>query len=84
MAAVGYRVISQIAEELGVPDHRVRYAIQTRGIREAGWAGGARLYDEEAVARIGAIMVELNADKRAQRVREAKRAAAESAMLLRL
>jgi hypothetical protein len=73
--AVRYRVVSQIAEELGVPVHRVRYAIQTRGIQEAGWAGTARLFDEEGVARIAAAVSQISANPRSFRVLEARQGA---------
>lgn len=44
--------IGKIADILGTPAHRVRYIITSRNIPPAAYAGGYRLFDREAVARI--------------------------------
>lgn len=50
--------VGRIANRLMVTPHRVVYVITTRGIRHVATAGGYRLFDEAAVAR---IRYELNA-----------------------
>ena len=44
--------IVEIARRLGVPTHRVEYVIRARSIQPCGWAGNARVFDEEAVETI--------------------------------
>jgi len=44
--------IGEIARRLGVPTHRVEYVIRARGIQPRGWAGNARVFDEEAFQTI--------------------------------
>ncbi len=44
--------IGDVAEQLGVPVHRVRYAVESRGIKEAGRAGKARLFGPEEMRKI--------------------------------
>ena len=45
--------VGRIAEHLGVPVHRVQYVVQSRRIRPAARAARLRLFDREAVDRIG-------------------------------
>jgi hypothetical protein len=44
--------IGSIAQECGVPLHRVAYVIDSRGIKPIGWAGNAKVFDAAAVQRI--------------------------------
>ena len=44
--------IGEIARRLGATIHRIEYVIRARGIRPCGWAGNARVFDEEAVKAI--------------------------------
>lgn len=44
--------VGEIAAALGVPVHRVTYAIRSRKIRESFRAGGVRLFDAAASQRI--------------------------------
>ena len=44
--------VGEIARRLGVPTHRVEYVIKVRGIHPRGWAGNARVFDEDAVEAI--------------------------------
>ncbi len=41
--------IGEIARRIGVPTHRVEYVIRARRIQPRGWAGNARVFDEEAI-----------------------------------
>jgi len=51
------RTSGVIAQELGVPLHRLEYVLRTRAIQPAARAGTLRLYDRKAVA---AARYELN------------------------
>lgn len=43
----------EVAQLLGVPLHRIQYVLQTRShIRPAATAGGARCFDDDAIAKI--------------------------------
>lgn len=44
--------VGRVAEHLGVPLHRVEYAIVSRQVRPAGRAGNLRLFDAEGVRQI--------------------------------
>lgn len=46
------RTPGQIAKLLGVPLHRVQYAILSRGIKESSRAGQLRLFGLDAVEQI--------------------------------
>lgn len=48
--------VAHIAEHLGVPRHRVEYAIDARGIRPADRAGIARVFDDRHLAQISSIL----------------------------
>ena len=51
----------QIAQHLGVREHRVLYAIRTRKISAAGRAGLYRLYDGRGVLAVGRALSETEA-----------------------
>jgi hypothetical protein len=53
-AAPSMPTTGEIARRLGVPAHRIEYIVRTRGIQPCGWAGNARVFDEEGVAAIAA------------------------------
>jgi DNA-binding transcriptional MerR regulator len=53
--------IGQLCKKLGVPPHRVEYVIESRGIEPCARAGGARLFDEPALARIAEALREIDA-----------------------
>jgi DNA-binding transcriptional MerR regulator len=55
--------VGAIAARLGVPVHRVRYAITTRGIRPTCRASGYRLFAEDDVPRIAAALNEMGASR---------------------
>jgi hypothetical protein len=44
--------IGQISRELGAEPHRIRYAIESRGVQSIGKVGGTNAYDEGAVEQI--------------------------------
>jgi len=44
--------VGSIADQLGVPVHRVRYVIESRGIEPSGRAGNARVFSDADVDRI--------------------------------
>lgn len=44
--------VGWIAAALGVPVHRVNYILRTRRIEPTATAGGTRLFDQAAVARV--------------------------------
>ena len=44
--------IGEIARRLGVPVHRVEYAVRANAVRPCGWAGNARVFSEDAVVMI--------------------------------
>jgi DNA-binding transcriptional MerR regulator len=44
--------VGSIAQQLGVPLHRVRYVIESRAIEPSGWAGNARVFTDADVDRI--------------------------------
>lgn len=44
--------IGEIARRLGVPTHRVEYVIRARSIQPCGWAGNARVFEEDAIQTI--------------------------------
>lgn len=48
------QTIQNIADELGMKAHQVRYVVATRKIEPAGWIGHTRVFDAQAVARIAA------------------------------
>jgi hypothetical protein len=56
-AASAMLTVGKIADRLGVPVHRVEYVLRTRPIQPKGWAGNARVYDEDALAAIQAVFV---------------------------
>ncbi len=55
--------IGEIARRLGVPTHRVEYIIRARGIQPYGWAGNARVFDEEAVESIAKELERIETSK---------------------
>ena len=48
--------VGEVASRLGVPLHRVDYAIRSRRIVATVTAGGRRLYGEDAVAAISKVL----------------------------
>lgn len=50
--------LTRIAEHLGVPTHRVRYIVNSRGIVPVDRAGIARVFDDSSVQMIGSILNE--------------------------
>lgn len=50
--------IGKLAEAVGAPVHRVRYAIITRRIEPVGSAARAWLYGEDAVEQVRAALEE--------------------------
>jgi hypothetical protein len=50
------KTLGTVARELGVPLHRVQYAVLARGIKAAGRAGVLRLFDARAVEQIAAAL----------------------------
>jgi len=53
-AAPSMPTIGEIARRLAVPTHRVEYVIRARHIVPCGWAGNARVFDQEAIESITA------------------------------
>lgn len=51
--------IGTICDRFKEPLHRVRYAIESRGIKAVGRGGAANLYDEEQVAQVGKALREI-------------------------
>jgi hypothetical protein len=56
--------IGEIARRLGEPIHRVEYAIRSRGIRPSGWAGNARVFPQDSVNEIAAVLHHIQAARR--------------------
>lgn len=50
------KTLCTIARELGVPLHRVQYAVLARGIKPIGRAGMLRLFDSRGVEQIAAAL----------------------------
>jgi len=44
--------VGEVAKRLNSPPHRIAYIVKTRDIRPRAWAGNARCFDDEAIARI--------------------------------
>ena len=57
------QTISDIADSLGVPRHRVAYAVRTRGIEPTTRVKHYRLFDQDAVETIRAELAQI-ADER--------------------
>jgi hypothetical protein len=55
-----YFTVGRIAEHLNEPLHRVEYAIKSRGIAPQGIAGNARVFEEDQVERIGAVLRQID------------------------
>jgi hypothetical protein len=53
----------EIARRLGVPTHRIEYIVRVRSIRPCGWAGNARVFDQEAVEAIAAELERIETAK---------------------
>jgi len=60
--------VGDVASKLGVPTHRVQYTIGRSGIQATARGGRARLFDDEAVAKIEAEL-----KRTAARVAESRR-----------
>ena len=50
--------IGQAAEKLGVPVHRIRYAVDSRGIKHDATAGRYRLFGAAQMRQIEAALAE--------------------------
>ncbi len=50
--------LTRIAEHLGVPTHRVRYIVNSRGIVPVDRAGIARVFDDSSIQFISSILNE--------------------------
>jgi hypothetical protein len=48
--------VGEIANRLGVPVHRVEYAVLAHDISAVGRAGNARVFDDSGVSRIKAAL----------------------------
>ncbi len=55
--------VARIAERIRVPRHRVEYVIDTRGLRPAGRAGSARVFDASDVDLIESIVARMDEDR---------------------
>lgn len=55
--------IGAIAKELGEDFHRVRYAIETRGIKPISRAGNAHVYGDDAVKQIRAPLANIGTSR---------------------
>lgn len=55
--------VGSIACLLGVPIHRIRYIIESRGIEPSGWAGNARVFTDDDVDRIRTALEQIAAEK---------------------
>jgi DNA-binding transcriptional MerR regulator len=58
--------VGSIAHQLGVPIHRIRYVIESRGIEPSGWAGNARVFTDADVERIRAELARIDQGKESQ------------------
>jgi hypothetical protein len=61
--AVHLLTVGVIADRLSEPIHRIEYILRSRNVRPAGIAGTARVYDEEAIARIAEELRRIDARK---------------------
>ncbi len=57
------QTISDIADDLGVPRHRIAYVVQTRGIEPTMRVKHYRLFDQGAVATIKAELAQIGAER---------------------
>ena len=55
--------IGEIARRLGEPVHRIEYVVRSRGIHPSGWAGNARVFEEETVDTIAQELQRIEALK---------------------
>jgi hypothetical protein len=55
--------VGEIARRLCEPVHRIEYVLRTRNICPCGVAGNARVYAEEDVERIAAVLRRIDAEK---------------------
>ena len=57
-AVPGLWTLSDLAETLGTPRHRLSYAVRSRQIRPAARVGHTDLFDREAAARVELAVAE--------------------------
>ncbi len=57
--------VGEIARRLRTPVHRIAYVVRTRGLRPVAWAGNARIFTEQDVARIASELQQINEDRAA-------------------
>jgi hypothetical protein len=55
--------VGEIARRLVQPVHRVEYVIRSRHLRPASRAGNCRVFTEEDVERIAAVLHEIDSRK---------------------
>jgi DNA-binding transcriptional MerR regulator len=55
--------IGHIAQQLGVPIHRVQYIIKSRNIQPVSIAGQARIFSTEAIRQISAALAGVAANR---------------------
>lgn len=51
--------VGEVAARLGVPLHRVDYAVRSRGIAPTVTAGGRRLYGDDAIEVITRVIAQI-------------------------
>jgi translation initiation factor 2 alpha subunit (eIF-2alpha) len=57
--------MGQIGKELGAEPHRIRYAIESRGVQSIGRVGNTHCYDQDGLERIRAALGEIERGKEA-------------------
>ena len=57
------RTVGDIAREVGVPMHRVRYVVVSRGIAHSRWIGPVRVFDDDAVTQIKSALRRMPASR---------------------
>jgi len=57
------QTVGSIAEQLGVPVHRIRYVIESRRIEPSGRAGNARIFTDADVERIASELRRIERDR---------------------
>ena len=58
-AADKFLTVGDIARQLNVPLHRVRYLVESRGIEDAGTVGNLRIYDKGVLELVRGYLAEL-------------------------
>jgi hypothetical protein len=55
--------VGEIARRLGQPVHRIEYVVRSRQIAPAGRAGGLRIFTEDVVEQIAAVLSSMDRRK---------------------